>query len=362
MRPTTTRAPRAALRRRTTAALVVAAAGTALAACGSSSSGTPSSTSTAGASDVTLTLYNGQHEQTTQELADAFTKATGIKVKIRSDDEDVLAQQIEAEGSRTAGDVFFTENSPPLVRLDDKGLLAHLATATTSPIPAADSATTGDWVGVTARVNEVVYNTDELTAADLPKTLLDLADPKWKGKLEISPGETDFAPLVTAIASEKGDAAASAWLKGLKSNAGDKVAPDNETLVADIDKGTAAIGVINHYYWYRLQREVGAGKVHSALAPFAPQDLGNLLDVSGAAALKNSKHPAEAAQLVAFLTSKAGQSVIQQGDSFEYPLVAGVPANGQLPPFSSYHLSSLTLATVGDGTHAVQLLQDAGLL
>src|SRR5579862_9173542 len=98
---------------RQVAVLAVALAGGAgLAGCSSSGGST------------TITLYSGQHEQTTQALVAAFQQQTGIKVKVRSDSEDVLTAAIEQEGSRTPADVFFTENSNWLAQLDQRHLLA----------------------------------------------------------------------------------------------------------------------------------------------------------------------------------------------------------------------------------------------
>jgi iron(III) transport system substrate-binding protein len=229
----------------------------------------------------TITLYNGQHEQTTDALVQAFEKQTGVTVKVRSDDENVLAQQIEQEGSRSPADVFFTENTPPLARLDEMGLLSPVGGQALAAVPPKYSAADKDWVGISARVSVLVYNTNELKPSQLPKSVLDLADPQWKGKLDIAPSETDFAPIVTSIAQDKGDAAAVNWLKALKANAGPHQEPDNETLVANVNKGTTAIGVINHYYWYRLRDEVGQSGIHSALATFAPGDrLGRRLRVA----------------------------------------------------------------------------------
>jgi iron(III) transport system substrate-binding protein len=291
----------------------------------------------------------------------AFEKLTGATVKVRSDDEDVLAQQIEQEGSKSPADVFYTENTPPLVRLDEKGLLAPIDAATLAAVPVADSATDKSWVGVSARVSELVYNTDDLLPADLPTSVLDLADPKWKGKLDIAPSETDFQPIVTAVAADIGDAKTVTWLKALKANAGTHQDPDNETLVANVNKGTTEIGVINHYYWYRLKDEDGASGTHSALQYFAPHDDGYLLDVSGAGVLKSSKHQQAAQELVAFLVSKAGQQVLASGDSWEYPIGSGV-TNPNLPPFARIQAKPFDLTQIGDGAHAVALLQQAGLL
>jgi iron(III) transport system substrate-binding protein len=350
--------------KRTAAASGAAMMTLVLAACGGgSSSGTgPSSSGSSGSlAGQTITLYNGQHEQTTDALVKAFEAKTGVDVKVRNDDEDVLAQQIEQEGTHSPADVFFTENTPPLARLDEQGLLSPVDRATLSDVPAKDSATDGNWVGVSARLSMLVYNTDDLTPSQLPTSIYDLADPKWAGKLDIAPGETDFAPIVTSIAEDRGDAAAVAWLKAIKENAGSHQDPDNETLVANVNKGVTQLGVINHYYWYRLKEEVGPGHVHSALAPFANGDDGYLLNVSGAAVLKSSQHQAAAQALVDFIVSKQGQKVLTDSDSWEYPLGSGV-TNPALPPLSTFHPRNFDLSQIGDGTKAVTLLQQAGLL
>jgi iron(III) transport system substrate-binding protein len=243
----------------TSAALLIAACGSSQPGAGAS--GKPSSAASPLAGQ-TITLYNGQHEQTTDALVKAFEQQTGVTVKVRSDDEDVLAQQIEQEGSRSPADVFFTENTPPLARLDEKGLLAPVGAQALAAVPPAYSAADRDWAGVSARVSVLVYNTSELKPSQLPKSVLDLAGPQWKGKLDIAPSETDFAPIITSIAQDKGQAAAVSWLKALKANAGSHQDQDNETLVANVNKGTTEIGVINHYYWYRLRDELGQSGIH----------------------------------------------------------------------------------------------------
>ena len=309
-----------------------------------------------------LVLYNGQHEQTTQALVSAFEKQTGIQVMVRNGDEDQLAEQIMQEGSRSPGDVFYTENSPALMKLAGQHLLAPVDKATLAAVPSADSSPAGNWVGVTARISALVYNTNALKPSQLPTSVMDLANPKWAGKLGIAPGETDFQPIITSIADTYGSAAALAWLKGVKANAGSHIYPDNETLTSEVNSGQVEIGLINHYYWYRLRAELGAGAVHSALHFFAPGDPGYVLNVSGAGILASSTHQAAAQKFLAFLISAAGQRIIAQSDSFEYPLRPGVAANSQLPPLSSLHPDPAdTIAKLGDGSTALQLLQQAQL-
>jgi len=324
-----------------------------VAACGASSGGDPANG---------LVLYSGQHEQTTQALVSAFEKQTGIQVTVRNGDEDQLAEQIMQEGSRSPGDVFYTENSPALMKLAGQHLLAPVDKATLAAVPSADSSPAGNWVGVTARISALVYNTNALKPSQLPTSVMDLANPKWAGKLGIAPGETDFQPIITSIADTYGSAAALAWLKGVKANAGSHIYPANETLTSEVNSGQVEIGLINHYYWYRLRAGLGAGAVHSALHYFAPGDPGYVLNVSGAGILASSTHQAAAQKFLAFLISAAGQRIIAQSDSFEYPLRPGVAANSQLPPLSSLHPDPAdTIAKLGDGSTALQLLQQAQL-
>jgi iron(III) transport system substrate-binding protein len=337
--------------------VVVTLAALGLAACGSGSS-----SSGAGGPSVTITLYSGQHEQTTAELVAAFEQASGIKVKVRSDDEAVLANQIAQEGSHSPADVVYTENTPPLEFLQEKHLLSPVPAKTLGTVDSKYSSTAGDWIGVSARVSTIDYNTDALTPAQLPKSVMDLAKPEWKGKLGIAPGETDFQPLVTSIEKAKGRDAAQRWLEAIKANAGSHSYPDNETLSAMVDRGQVELGVINHYYWYRERDEVGVAKVHSAIAFFDPRDPGYILDVSGAAVLASSNHQPEAQKLVAFLVSHSGEEILARSESYEYPLGSGVQTAKQLPPFDQLQPVDLSLSELGDGHDALTLLQDAQLL
>ncbi len=316
----------------------------------------------AGAHATTITLYNGQHVQTTAALVRAFTRRTGIKVSVRSEDEGALVNEIEAEGSRSPADVVFTENSPALESLQNHGLLAHLPVAVRSASPGRFGSERGDWVGVTARVSVMVYNPALIRAGQLPRSVLALGTARYRHKLALAPGETDFQPIITAVAARDGTAKALTWLEGMKANAAGHLYPDNETVTNDVNRGLVALGIINQYYWYRLRAQIGARNMHSKIATFAPSDPGYVLDVSGAGVLAASRHRRAAERFVAFLVSRAGQRVIDRSDSFEYPLAKGVPAPAGEAPLASLRPDPISLAKLGDGRRAVQLLEQAGLL
>ncbi len=307
-----------------------------------------------------ITVYSGQHQQTATALANDFHARTGIGVNLRSNDEAALANQVLREGADSPADVFFAENPPALTVLDKSRLLAPVEPATLGHVAARYDSPTGDWVGVSARSAVLVYNTSKLTAAALPPTLQSLALGAWKGKIGFAPTETDFQPLIAALVKLHGQAAAVSWLSGLKANG--KVYDSNETLVAAVNRGEIAAGLIDHYYWYRLRDEVGAGNVRSALHYFDPGDAGALVDVSGAGALKSSRHPALAQRFLAYLVSPPAQEIIARSESYEYPLGSGVVTAKPLRPLAELKPPAVGIADLGDGRMSLMLLQQVGLI
>ncbi len=324
-----------------------------LAGCGGSSSS---------GSGQSITLYSGQHEQTTDSLAEGFEKQTGVKVNVRNEDEDTLADEIVTEGSRSPADVIYTENSPALEYLQGKGLLAPVEQSTLAHTPSRWNSPQGDWLGVSARVSVLIYNPSLIGASELPSSVTELADQKYSGKLAFAAGETDFQPILTSYAHTYGEGAALKWLEAIKANAGSHLYPDNETIADEVNRGAVAFGVVNQYYWYRMRAELGASNVPSKIAFFAPRDPGYVLNISGAGILESSRHKADAQKFLAFIVSKQGQEIIAHSISFEYTIASGVRTVAPETPLDELQPNPITIPELGDGATAIALLRKAGLL
>lgn len=308
----------------------------------------------------TITVYSGQHQQTVSALAKDFSARTGIGVEVRSGGEGELANQIIQEGSRSPADVFYAGNSPALEALDERGLLAPVTRTTLAQVPEADSGPTGDWVGVSGRSSVLVYNTDRVRPGALPASILDLAGPDWKGRIGFSPAETDFQPLVTAVSALRGRDAARSWLEGLKGNG--TTFDGNVAIVTAVNDGQLDAGIVEHYYWYRLRDELGAGGTNSAVHYFGPGDPGALVAVSGAGVLQSSDEPEAAQRFLAYLVGARGQRVIATSSSYEYPLRPGVDNPSLMRSLGQLRPPSLSIGRLGDGDGAIELLQEVGLL
>jgi iron(III) transport system substrate-binding protein len=315
-----------------------------------------------GGSSQSITVYSGQHEQTTNSLVQHFEQATGIHVDVRYNDEDALADQIVTEGSGSPADVIYTENSPALEFLDHQGDLAPVDASTLARTPGRFNATDGEWVGVSARVSVMIYDPALISSHQLPKTALALGNPLFRGKFAIAPGETDFQPIVTSMVRRYGTTRTLAWLDAVKANTSGHQYPDNETIADEVNRGSVAFGIVNQYYYYRMRAEIGSGSTHSAIAFFEPRDPGYVVDVSGAAVLKSSHDQVAAQKFVAFLVSREGQETIVHSISFEYPIVPGIADSPEETPFNQLRPNPISLSQLGTGSAAVALLQRAGLI
>jgi iron(III) transport system substrate-binding protein len=312
-----------------------------------------------GGGATTITLYNGQHAQLTQALVNAFEKQAGIHVNVRTDDGIVLADQILQEGSHSPADVYLTENSPELMLLTQHQLLSTLPTSITSQVPARYDSPTGNWVGISTRVSTLAYNPSLVSSGQLPASILDLAGPQWKGKVAIASADSDFVPLVGAVIAAYGQPAALNWLKGLKANATQY--GDIEGVVAAVNKGQQAVGIINQYYWYRLRQELGTAATHSKVYYFPNRNVGGIQNISGAAVLASSSHKAAAEKFVSFLVSARAETILAAGDTYEYPTRPGIVPNPQLAPLSQVNPAVLSVISLGNDLPAAALLQQAGL-
>jgi iron(III) transport system substrate-binding protein len=313
----------------------------------------------AGGPDASLVLYSGEHPQLTSALVQAFTRQTHIKVSVRSGDGIVLADQILQEGHSSPADVYLTENSPELMNLEAHKLLAKLPARILAQVPAREQSPAGEWVGVALRVSSLAYDPARVSASALPKSVLALGQPAWKGRIAVAPTDSDFPPVLGAIIATYGKAAAGRWLAGLKHNA--QIYQDEEAVVAAVNRGDVAAGLVNQYYWYRLQLELGRSRIHSKLYYFPGHDPGSIENIAGASVLASSRHRAAAQRLVQFISGAAGQRILASSYDFEYPARPGIAQNPALPPLRSLSLALLSPASLGTDQTAVQLIEQAGL-
>jgi iron(III) transport system substrate-binding protein len=306
-----------------------------------------------------LTVYSAQHESLIRTMLEGFTAETGIELEFRDANDSELANQIVQEGDASPADVFLTENSPSIDVVDKAGLLAPLDAATLAQVGERYRPESGNWVGFAARSTALIYNPSEIPAAELPASMLDLADPVWKGRVAIAAGGADFQAIVSAVLALEGEDATREWLTGLQRNA--EVYTSNTAIMKAVDEGEVPVGITYHYYWFRDQAQSGLVGDDARLHYFGGQDAGAFLSVSGAGVLASSDQKDDAQRLIEFLTSTAAQERLADSSALEYAVGNGVASAEALPPLESLQAPDIDPGSL-DAPLVTELMQDVGLL
>jgi iron(III) transport system substrate-binding protein len=306
-----------------------------------------------------LTIYSAQHENLVDAWVKGFAADTGIQVQVRQGTDSSMGNQIVAEGARSPADVFLTENSPAITVVQNADLLAPVDQSTLDQVDPAFRPSTGQWTGIAARSTVLVYNPSLVSEADLPASMMDLADPKYAGKWGAAPAGADFQAIVAGMLEAKGEPATSTWLAGLKKNA--KVYQNNIATMKAVNAGQVPMGIMYHYYWYRDQALTKDGSKNTQLHYFKNQDVGAFVSVSGGGVLKSSKHAADAQKFLAYVTSPKGQAAISESTSMEYAVGVDQPSDPALPPLASLEAPTIDPFTL-DGPAVIELMTQAGII
>lgn len=306
-----------------------------------------------------IVVYNAQHKSLTEEWSAAFTRETGIKVVLRHGSDTELGNQIVQEGNASIADVFLTENSPAMALVEGAGLFAAIPSDILALVPAEYRPSSGRWTGIAARSTVFVYNKSKLTEAQLPKSILDLADPAWKGRWAASPAGADFQAIVSAILEIKGETQTLAWLKAMKTNA--VAYKGNGVAMKAVNAGQADGAVIYHYYYFGDQAKTGENSDKMALHYFRNKDPGAFVSISGGGVLASSKRQAQAMAFVKWLAGRGGQEVLKTGTSYEYAVGVNADSNAKLEPLKALQAPALDPAKL-NSKKVTDLMTAAGLL
>ncbi|MEJ5253940.1 MAG: iron ABC transporter substrate-binding protein [Acidimicrobiales bacterium] len=311
-----------------------------------------------GGGGITLTVYSGRTEELIRPVLDRFREQTGIGYELKSGDSADLALLIDQEGDRSPADVFISQSPGATGFLEQAGRFRPLPEDILDRVAPAHRSPNGSWVGISGRVRTLVYNKNLVDPATLPRSVLDLTDPAYRGKVAIAPQNGSFQDFVSAMRVELGDERTAEWLRGMAANQS-PVYANNTAIVAAVGRGEVPMGLVNHYYNVRAQAE--DPNVASVNYFFPDGDLGSLLLVTATGVLRTSSHPQEAEELVRFLLAEESQRYFAD-QTKEYPLAAGVPPGPNLPPLSSIEANTVNFEVLGAAFRStIQMIKDSGV-
>ena len=313
--------------------------------------------SPAGEETVTLTVYSGRSQELVGPIIEQFSELTGVNVEVRWGGTAEMAAAIMEEGDNTRADVFYAQDPGALGALRSR--FAELPDEILDLAQPQFRADDGKWVGISGRARVVVYSTERLTEDELPESVWDFTDPKWRGRIGWAPTNGSFQVMVTGMRQLWGEERTREWLEGIQANQ-PKVYPKNTPQVAAVSAGEIDVGLVNHYYLFRFLAEEGESFPARNYHPKAG-DPGALIMVSGIGVLEQSEQKETAVKLVEFLLSEVGQQYFAS-QTFEYPVIEGVRTQRVLTPISEIDAPNIELQDLSDLDGTLRLLQEAGVL
>jgi iron(III) transport system substrate-binding protein len=308
----------------------------------------------------TLVVYSSRTRSLVQPLLERFAADTGININVRYDTTASIIATLREEGANARADVIYLAEPSGWATLSEAGLLATLPAEITAQVDPAFRSKRDEWVGLSGRSKVVAYNTERIDPArDLPTSIMDFTDPRWRGRIGWAPTHGEWQISLTAIRLLHGDDAALAWLEGIKANE-PKTYPNLISIVQAVASGEVEVGFVNHYYIPRLIAETGEG--FGARNHFlGAGDAGAVVDVAAAAIVAGTGVPDAAERFLNYMLSADAQGYFAT-ETREYPMAAGVEPADELPPLDTLAPPDIDLDGLGDLEGTLRLLREAGVI
>ncbi|MBZ0169304.1 iron(III) ABC transporter iron (III)-binding protein [Candidatus Methylomirabilis lanthanidiphila] len=298
----------------------------------------------ASASASELVIYSGRKESAIKPVVELFERETGIKVALKVGKTSGLANEIIQERGRPRADIFIATEAGVCEILAREGLLQSYASPGARAIPAEHKSVRGQWTGISGRARVIIYNKNLVKDGDIPNSILDLTEARWKGKIAIA-GTRERTTLswLSALVQVMGEAKAKAYIDKLLEN-GLQVLPDNSDVWRGVGSGEFAVGLTNSpNYHLALQANLPVGVVYPDQGQ---RGMGVLVNPNAVAIVKGSNNLNQARRFVDFLLSKPAQELLVK-QAFEIPLLPGIDP-GAVRPLSGFKVLQIPQERLAD--------------
>jgi iron(III) transport system substrate-binding protein len=291
-----------------------------------------------------VTAYVSADRPFAEPIMQEYERRSGVRVNVIYDTEETkstgLANRLLAERSRPQADVFWSNEPVRTLVLKTRGVLAPYRSPAAEGIADTFKDPEGVWTGFAARLRVIVYNTAKVRPEDAPRSVLDLADPRWKGQVAIADprfGSTSFH--VAALYAELGDERMDDYFGRLKAN--DVKIVDGNSVVRDmVARGEVALGLTDtDDVNVALEAKQPVAMILPDREGFGVPVMPNMVSL-----IANAPHPDEAKRLIDYLLSADVERALAASEAVQIPLHAGVPGPKNLPAIGTFKPMTLDYA------------------
>lgn len=266
-----------------------------------------------------LTIYNGRQEKFIIPMVEKFEKDTGIKVNLISGKATEYAHRIIEEGENTQADLFLSNDGGILEYLRIEDMLLPIESKLLEEVPENYVGKDKTWTALTIRYRIFIYNTDLITLDEMPDSIFDLTDPKYKGQFVMNrAGNESMITYFASIQSIIGPEKTLELLKGIMANE-PLILQSHTDVRRAVGSGEVKFGLVNNYHYKMQLLEEGMNHVAMVFPDQEESEMGAFANVSGAAIPKYSKHPQNALKFIEYLLKPE-----QQRMNDETPIIRGI--------------------------------------
>lgn len=331
----------------------------ALAACGNNQEEAASGDGGSQAQAAPLVVYSERNEQLIGPLIQAYQRSRGVQIQLVTAKAGPLLERLRAEGAQTPADVLLTVDAGNLWQAAQTGLLQSLDSAVLrANIPAHLRDPENRWFGLSVRARTIVHHRERAPASEL-STYEALADPRFRGRLCLRTARKVYnQSLVAMMIAEHGEEKTEAIVRGWVANLAAPPFANDTAVMEAILAGQCDVGIVNTYYYGRLQAERG----ELPIALFWPNQSGSgvHVNISGGGVVAAADQPAAAQAFLEWLSAGEAQAIFA-GSNLEYPANPAVAPVEAVAAWGDFKPNPINVAEAGRlQAAAVKLMDRAG--
>lgn len=289
-----------------------------------------------------VVVYSSVDDVFARPLAQRFQEQTGIEVRLVPDTEETkstgLLNRLIAERERPRADVFWSGDPVRAAVLKRRGISAPYRSPAAAELPPRFSDPEGHWTGFSARARVLIYNRDEVPEAQAPASVLDLMEPRFRGRTCLAnPLFGTTSMHAAALFSVLGEPRARQFFEGFAANGG-RIVSSNGEVRRQVASGECAVGITDTDDANVARLE---GKPVGIVFPDGAgieTGMGTLVVPNAAVLIAGAPHPEAGRRFIDFLLAPESEKALAESEAAQMPVrpglapPAGLPALADLKP------------------------------